>query len=83
MSSVMLLSVVPTIVAGTTGTIVAEGLTTVSLHYALLTTLVGGALIGLGLTMSAVILFVFMMRLILYGYPPEGDLLTRIVLPSP
>lgn len=70
-STILLLPVVPTIVVGTTGAIVAQGLTTVSLHYALLTTLAGVTLIGIGLTISTFFMFLYLGRLLLHGFP-EG-----------
>ncbi|KAG8906704.1 Plasma membrane sulfite pump involved in sulfite metabolism [Tulasnella sp. 403] len=71
-SAVWLLPVVPTIVAGTTGAIVAGALVEVSTHYALVTTLVTACLLLMGLTMSSAILTLYIQRLIIHGFPKAG-----------
>ncbi|KAG8906706.1 Plasma membrane sulfite pump involved in sulfite metabolism [Tulasnella sp. 403] len=79
-SAVWLLPVVPTVVAGTTGAIVAGALTEVSQPYAYVTTIVTTSLLLMGITMSAAILALYIQRLIIHGFPTAG-LSVSIFLP--
>jgi len=79
-SALWLLPVVPSIVCGISGAIVADALASVSIKHALLTTLVAAFLLALGLTMSLSILVVYIQRLILHGFP-DSSLSASLFLP--
>ncbi|KAG8990810.1 Plasma membrane sulfite pump involved in sulfite metabolism [Tulasnella sp. JGI-2019a] len=70
--SIWLLPIVPNIVAGTSGCIVAKALAPVNQHLSFLTTLVSACGLALGLTMSLPILVLYIQRLILHGFPAKG-----------
>ncbi|KAG8946935.1 Plasma membrane sulfite pump involved in sulfite metabolism [Tulasnella sp. 424] len=79
-SAIWLLPVVPSVVTGTTGAIVAGALVDISESHALLTTMVASFMLAVGLLMSFFVLALYTHRLLLHGFPSAG-LLVSIFLP--
>ncbi|KAG8975472.1 Plasma membrane sulfite pump involved in sulfite metabolism [Tulasnella sp. 425] len=79
-SAVWLLPVVPSVVAGTSGAIVAGALVEISASHALLATMAASFMLAVGLLMSFFILAIYTHRLLLHGFPSAG-LAVSIFLP--
>ncbi|KIO30670.1 hypothetical protein M407DRAFT_20203 [Tulasnella calospora MUT 4182] len=79
-SAVWLLPVVPSIVAGTSGAIVAGALVDISESHALLATMAASFMLAVGLLMSFFVLAIYTHRLLLHGFPSAG-LAVSIFLP--
>ncbi|KAG9002512.1 Plasma membrane sulfite pump involved in sulfite metabolism, partial [Tulasnella sp. 427] len=72
-SAVWLLPVVPSIVTGTTGAIVAGALADISESHAVLTTIMASFMLAVGLLMSFFVLALYTHRLLLHGFPTAGQ----------
>lgn len=64
----------PSVVAGTSGAIVAGALADISASHALLATMAASFMLAVGLLMSFFILAIYTHRLLLHGFPSAGKL---------
>ncbi|KAF8906557.1 voltage-dependent anion channel [Gymnopilus junonius] len=76
MTAMWLLPVVTLIVASSTGGVMAQALQPYSTSYALTTIVVSVFMVAVGLSLALMILTIYLLRLITYGIPPGGTVLS-------
>ncbi|PPR07411.1 hypothetical protein CVT26_013727 [Gymnopilus dilepis] len=76
MTAMWLLPVVTLIVASSTGGVMTQALQPYSASYALLTIVVSVFMVSVGLSLALMILTIYLLRLITYGIPPGGTVLS-------
>ncbi|KAF9452375.1 hypothetical protein P691DRAFT_784516 [Macrolepiota fuliginosa MF-IS2] len=76
MTSAWILPVVTFVVASSTGAVTAQALQTFSAHSALITVAVSAFLLTTGLLLASTMLTVYILRLVVYGFPPGLSILS-------
>lgn len=76
MTAVWLLPVVTLIVISSTGGVVAASLVQHSPHHALITLMASLVLVSMGVGLAMMILTMYLLRLIVYGVPPNAGVLS-------
>lgn len=76
MTAAWILPVITFVVSSSTGSVVAEALQTYSVHSALVTVTVSAFLLTAGLLLASMILTVYILRLVVHGFPPGLSILT-------
>lgn len=76
MTAVWLLPVVTLIVISSTGGVVAASLVRHSPHHALITLMASLVLVSMGVGLAMMILTMYLLRLIVYGVPPNAGVLS-------
>ncbi|KAI0745701.1 voltage-dependent anion channel [Earliella scabrosa] len=79
MTAIWLLPVVTLIVASSSGGVLAPALARYSLSHCLLTLTVQAVLVSMGLGLAFMILTMYLLRLILYGVPPNANVLSVFI----
>lgn len=79
MFAVWLLPVVTFIVASSSGNVLAGPLKQYSVSHALTTVAVSGFIVSIGLSLSLMILTIYLSRLIIYGYPQGATILSSFL----
>jgi tellurite resistance protein TehA-like permease len=83
MLATWLLPVVPCVVIATTGGLVAKPLIEISASRAILTLLISSLSLLLGLTLTFMIVTVYLLRLMVYGLPPKGFIVSSFLPVGP
>ncbi|KAJ3570955.1 hypothetical protein NP233_g4067 [Leucocoprinus birnbaumii] len=76
MTAAWILPVVTFVVASSTGAIIAEAVRGFSAHSAFITVTVSAFLLTLGLLLASMMLTVYILRLVVYGFPPGLSVLS-------
>lgn len=79
MLSTWLLPVVPLVVSSTTGMLVARAILPVSPEHALISVVVSTISLMTGLSLSFMIINVYLLRLMMYGLPPKGFIVSKFL----
>ncbi|EKM54271.1 uncharacterized protein PHACADRAFT_174783 [Phanerochaete carnosa HHB-10118-sp] len=79
MTAIWVLPVVTLIVASSTGGILASALVQYSQYYALITLTLSVFMVSVGLALAMMILTAYLLRLILYGIPQGGSVISTFV----
>jgi tellurite resistance protein TehA-like permease len=79
MLATWLLPIVPLVVVSTTGGIVAQTLETVDPFWSLLTVIISTVALTIGLTLSFMVITVYMIRLVIYKLPPKGFIVSKFL----
>jgi tellurite resistance protein TehA-like permease len=79
MLATWLLFIVPLVVVGTTGGIMSEVLETVNASYTFLTLVFSLVSLSIGLTLTFMVVTMYLLRLITYGVPPKESIVSTLI----